>query len=412
MGAPEHFFRVAFAKESSFLTAGSYTNARGLKRGSAVDPGRETIPIENAFNSYGDRYAAIPGAQTYAADLSWYLTANWYSDLADLFQAALGSKDTTASPTFSSSADNYTITTSGNAAAAIVKVTSNESTPKTYICPVDVDASGVLTLGVGLPATFVATACVNPGSASGACFEYSLGNAPDTFTIESDWATKPTSTTQEVVLASGCVLTSFQMIFERGAPLYINTKWMGARYTEGGGAGANTSDPSAWTAEGPSWCGDWFLSTDTTILWTDSKTPIKSLTVEMAPPVVVATGSQGLDGGSTASSTLPGSDITGYTRDAAFEGLVTVRVPYDKQYMTDFKAQTLFRLFGVMYPGVPGGAAIGSARTALSIRRLIPVGRPTVVVDAGKRYHDLTFQIERDRTANSNQPSVALARFN
>ncbi len=411
--SPEHFFRIAISEETAFKTASTYVNPRGLKRGSAVSPGRETIAIENSFNSFGDRYAAIPGAQTYTASISWYLTASWYTDLADVFEAALGTKDTTASPTFSSSADNFTVTVSApSVAASIMRFVSNEGTPKTYICPVDTDAAGVLTLGVGLPAGSIATACVNPGSVTGAVFEYSLGAAATTFSIESDWSATPSSTTQEVILASGCGITSFQLSYERGGPLTINTVWIGASYTQGGGAAVNTANATAWTAEGPAWQADWFLSTDTTLHWTDTKAAIKSLVIEMAPPLIIETGSQGLDGGSTASSLLPGSDITGYTRDAAFEGLVTIRVPYNKQYMIDFNAQTAFRLFGVMYPGVAGGVAIGNIRTALSIRRMIPVGRPTVVVDAGGRYHELTFQIERSTATNSIAPSIALARFN
>jgi hypothetical protein len=404
--APEHFHRLALRE-----TGGSWVNPRGFRRGGALTADRERLPVENALNSFGDRYADIPGAQIFNAALEWYLHSSWLTDLADVVEAAFGSKDTTANPTFGATpSDNFSANTSGNAASSIVKVTADDGL--TYIIPVDVDNGGALTFGIGLPTGVKATDVDNPAGHSGACFDYTLGGAAQTFDLEGDWSNKPTSSTQEVLLASLCALTSLKLLYDRGQPLILHSEWIGGSYTEGGGPGVNTSDTSAWKPAGPSWCGDWLLTKAASPTWSDTKTKVQSLDVELTPPLVVDRGPQGLDGGSTVNSVLPGSDITGYTRDAAWEGDLTIVVPYNKDYLTDFKAQTPFRLFGVLYEGVPGGAAIGAARTALYFRRLVPVGRPKVVIVNGGKYHELKFRVERDRTANSNQERCAFARFN
>jgi hypothetical protein len=135
--------------------------------------------------------------------------------------------------------------------------------------------------------------------------------------------------------------------------------------------------------------------------WASTKTPVKKLDVEMAKEVLTETGSNGLDGGSSSTSTLPGSDIKGYTANGGYKGDVTVLVPYDPKWPTRFKAKVPTRLFGVMYPGVPNGAALPSNRAVLYIRRLIPVGRPVIVPDGGVKCQQLTFMIERDLTTNT-----------
>ncbi len=409
--SPEHFFRGAVAKESAWKTPGSYVQFRGLMRGSNVTPDRERIPIEAALNSTGDKYADIHGAQTYAASFMLYLHAAWFTDYADLFESVFGTKSTTASPTFAANGDNFTMTVSGNATAGIVKLTGSDS--KTYICPVDIDAGGTsITLGIGLPTGITATAIVNPGSASGA--EFICGNvagAPFTFTIETDWSATPSSTTQRNVLASGCTMTSFLLQYDRGAPLTLATTWIGASYTDDGGAAANISDPTAWTAEGPSWTGDFFLTADTSPKWGDTQARIKSWSFEYSPTIIVERGAQGIDGGSNGSSLLAGSDITGYTRDAPVQDTLKIRTRYDSAMIASFTSQSIFRFFGVMYPGTPG-AAPGSQRTAVYFRRCKPVGTVVVVVEDGARYADLEFAVERDTTSNTNQERFVLARFN
>jgi hypothetical protein len=408
--AAEHFFRIAVAKESSFKTAGSYTQMRGLKRGSTFTPFRERIPIESAHNSKGDRYAPLLGAQTFECTFEMYLHAAWFTDLTDLFQAAFGVKNVLASPTFVSSATNFQVTTSTIVCPGIVKLTGTDA--KTYICPVDTVNAGVNTLGIGMAAAVTATAIVSPGGATGALFETgNFGGASDTFSIETDWAAFPTSTTQRNLLASGCALKSFQFKYARNAPLTVAMSFMGAAFTDDGGAAANVSDPVAWTAEGPSWTGDFFLTTLSTIVWTDTKLNIKSFSVEIAPPLVVERGANGLNGGSNGASVLPGSDILGFTRDAGFEGTIKMRVKWDAPTIISFAAQTPFRFFGVLYPGIPTQTP-GTPRTAIYMRRLLPVGVPVDVVEDGGRYMDLEFAIERDRTTNGIQQQMCVARFN
>jgi hypothetical protein len=134
--------------------------------------------------------------------------------------------------------------------------------------------------------------------------------------------------------------------------------------------------------------------------WASAKTGIKKLDLEMAKEVLTETKPVGLDGGSSATSTLQGNDISGYTANGGYKGDVTVLIPWDVKWPTRFKAKTPTRLFGVMYPGTPKGQAMPNNRAILYIRRLIPVGRPVVVNDGGVKCMQLTFMIERDLTAN------------
>jgi hypothetical protein len=120
----------------------------------------------------------------------------------------------------------------------------------------------------------------------------------------------------------------------------------------------------------------------------------------MAPPIITETGARGLDGGSTTSTVLPGSDTTGYTRDSLL-GDLTIRVPYLLAYETAYKAKTAYGLMGVMYAGVPG-AVITPHRVAIAIRRMVQSGFPQVVEDGSGKYHDLKFRIEQDLTTNTN----------
>jgi hypothetical protein len=423
--SPEHFLRVSFAPESSWKVAGSYVHARGLKRGSTLTPGRETLPIDNALNVYGDRYAAQPGAQTFEAKLDYFVTANTWTDFQDVFQAALGVESTTASPTFSSSANNTSFVKSAGGFSFWHRLTGSNGS--TYYCPNDSVATNTATLGVGLPAATAVTACASPGSSGGA--EYhdgdgvtgvgSLGGggngAAPSFTMEFDWSqTAGGSAGQESILVSGCGLTGLSLVYSRDQALQISTSWIGASYDDAEDAAGNVADASSWTAFGPGWTGDWILSSSATPLWSDTKTAIKSLTCALGRPLIVERGMIGLDGGSTVASVLPGSDITGYTYEAHWQELLTIRVPWSAGYLSPFEAQAAHKLCGVLYPGVPGGAAISNTRRiCLYWRRLVPVGRPVTVVDGGGRYMDLTFQVERATSgASGGVGRFALAFFN
>lgn len=138
--------------------------------------------------------------------------------------------------------------------------------------------------------------------------------------------------------------------------------------------------------------------------WSDPKIPLKAFSLEMAPPLIVETGAIGLDGGSSSTSVLPGSDITGYSRDSGFEGFCTVRVPFHPGYYVQYKAGTVFKLFGALYPGIPGNtpsASIPVNRASVYARRTLIATRPRTVEDGNARYMDLDLQIERDTSANA-----------
>lgn len=475
--SPEQFARVAFAKESSFKVAGAYTNAKGLLSPVTINPGRERIKRDDAMNSRGDVYADEHGRQTYNAQLSYYLTANSYADLKTLFTAALGSENSATTLTFSSTATNLGVNISAGGPAAIIKTTGNDG--KTYFVGVDTNVANLLTYFPSLPTGVTTTACSNFSANSGGVFDFDdEGEACDTFSVESDWSAKPSTTEQEVVLAKGAVITTCKLNYEKDKLLSFTVGFgMAAEYTETAGPATQCSDPGVWTVPFLGWAGDWFLNApsqgtasgylinngggyaagistvvvdtgtgtllvgDTvtfagvtgeyvvtaalasnsfsflpplagavadnaavslvgTPTWSSTKTPIKKLDVEMAKEVIAETGSNGLDGGSTTASTLPGSDIKGYTNNGGYKGDVTVLVPWDAKWLTRFKAKTPTRLFGVMYPGVPNGQAMPSNRACLYIRRLIPVGRPVVVPDGGVKCMQLAFMIERDLTTN------------
>jgi hypothetical protein len=491
--SPIQFKRLAHAKESAWKTPGAYTNGRALKREGSITAGRTTVPVENAMNSKGDRYAAKPGMQTFEAGMSYYVNSNTYADLKDLIKAALGEEDAGGALTFTATTTNLGCTISAGTASALVKVTGSDG--KIYIVPVDTCVpSTSITYGVSLPVGITTTAISNFSALSGGVFDYALGGAADTFAFDADWAGLPATTQQEHVLALGCAIKSMQLMWARDKFLELKFGVMGAQYSEDGGASANAADPTVFTTPFLAYAGDWILAapaqgtgtgwlvnnvggypagttsivvdtgantllqgdsitfagvsgtyvvtagitTGATALtfmpglagavadnaaitlvgtptWSTAKTPIKAFTLELAPPLIVETGAVGLDGGSNASSVLSGSDITGYTRDAGWEGLCTIRVPFNPGYYAQFKAQIPFKVLGVMYPGVPGNSpssAIPINRTSVYGRRLIPVGRPVTVEDGGGRYMDLNYQVERDTTANGVAERFALGFSN
>jgi len=485
---PEQFQRIAFAKESSFKTAGTWVNAKGLLSPVTISPDRETIALDVALNSYGDVYAGVPGRQKYSASFSYMLTFNAYADLKTLFTAALGSENSATTLTFSSTQTNVGVNISAGGPATWIKVTGNDS--KTYFVPVDTSAANLVTYGVSLPSGVTTTACSNPSANSGGCFDYSQGLACDTFSIESDWSAKPDSYQQQVILAKGACLSSCQLVYEKDKVLAMSFAFsMAAEYTKSGGAATNISNPGVWSGTFLGWAGDTILeapsqgtgasyqinngagyaagsttvAVDTgtgTILvgdtvtfngvtgtyvvtaalssgsfsfqpglagsvadnaavtlvgtptWSTAKKSLRKLELELNPQVIADTGSNGLDGGASATATLPGSDIKGYVRGPAFKGLLTVLVEYDVRHYTRFDAQVPYKFAHVMYPGVPNGAAIGAQRACLYVRRLIPQGFPVVVTDGDLRCHQLTFQVERDLTTNGVPERVAFALFN
>ena len=406
--APIEFKRFTLALESSFKTPGSYTAPRGYKKEGTLNHGYEVIPIDNALNSLGDRYAPAPGMQTFDCSVSFILNATTFSNFTDTFTAALGSLEADTTLTFSATISNTGLTISGGGPSGIIQVTGSDS--KKYLTMAALYSGGTtITYWPSLPVGITTTACVNlSGAPTGGVFQYALGGAASTFAMEFDWSALPSSTTQNVILALGCAIKSCQLIWARDKLLELKLDYIGASYTELGGASANNADPTVPTNTFRGWTGDFFLSSGTPV-WGTDQIRLKALTVELAPDLIVETGSIGLDGGSTAASVLAGSDITGYTRNAIGTQQVTCRVPYLLAYVTAFKAGSAFGLFGVMYAGVPGGAAASAHRVALAIRRMVISSHPVVVDDGGGRYMDLTFQIERDLTSNTTWKESTLA---
>jgi len=478
MGAsPEQFRRVAFAKETSFKTAGTWVNAKGLLTPVDIKADRERIKRDDAMNSRGDVYADEHGRQTYSASLSYYLTANSYADLKTLFTAALGTENAATTLTFSSTATNLGVNISGGGPAALIRATGNDG--KTYFVAVDTNNANALTYFPSLPSGVTTTAISNLSALSGGVFDFDdEGEPADTFSIESDWATKPTQYEQEVILAKGCPITSAKLNYEKDKLLSFTFGFgMGAEYTETAGPAVNLSDPTPWSVPYLGWAGDWILAApaqgtgagylvnngagypagtttiamDTgtgTILagdsftiaghtgefvatqnatttaltfqpplqssiadnaaialvgtptWAANKAGIKKLDLEMVPEIIPETKPTGLDGGSTITSTLSGSDISGYTRGGGLKGDVTLLIPWDARWKPRFKAKIPTKLFGVMYPGAPNSTPIPVNRAMLYIRRLIPVGTPVMVPDGSVKCMQLTFMIERDLTAN------------
>lgn len=408
--APIEFKRFALAKESSFKVPGAYAAPRGYKKDGTLNHGYSVIAIDNALNSFGDRYAPQPNMQSFDCGVSFIVNASTFANFTDILTAALGSLETDTTLTMSTANTNVGVNITGGSASSIIQVTGDDL--KKYLVLVSTATGAVIVFWPSLPVGVTATAVVNlSGTPTGGCFSYLLGGAATTFSMEFDWSGLPTSTTQNNVLASGCAIKSCQLVWARDKLLEFKLEFIGASYTEDGGAAVNNTDPAVFTNAFLGWTGDWFLSSGTPVwgagaLGTD-QVRAKALTIELAPDLIVETGAIGLDGGSTASSVLAGSDITGYTRDAIGTQQVTIRVPYLLAYETAFLAKTAYGLFGVMYSGV-GGTIPSAHKVALGIRRMVQSAKPKIVEDGGGRYHDLTFQIERDLTANSNCERIVL----
>jgi hypothetical protein len=263
--SPEQFYRVAFAKESSFKTAGAFTNAKGLLSPVTIAPSRERVKRDDAANSFGDSYADEHGRQQYTANLFYYMTANSYADLRPLLTAALGEEDAGGAITFTATTTNLGCTISAGTPSAIVRATADDG--KFYFVPVDTKVGTAVTYGVSLGTGRTTTTIVNLSTLSGGVFDYALGStaggtlSADTFSIESDWATKPLSTDQEVILAKGAVITSAKLNYEKDKLLSFGFGFgMAAEYTEQSGPAVNVADPGVFTVPYLGWAGDWILA--------------------------------------------------------------------------------------------------------------------------------------------------------
>lgn len=485
--SPEKFYRVSFAPESSFKVAGTYVHAKGLIASPDIKPGRETVAVDVALNSFGDRVGDAQGKQTYEASVSWFITEDSYTSLKGLLKAALGEEDAGGALTFNGAGTNSAtqVATSSGTPSSVVRVTGDDG--KKYICRVDTFNAGTSVLGTPLPTGVTPTDIDNPSALSGGCFDYLLAGGgtngqAETFTINSDWANNPSTIRQQFVIGKGCAITSCKLVYEQGKLLALMFSFKGAEFLETGGASANISDPGRFTTGFLGWAGDWLfgapsegtganyqinngagyaagiktVAVDTgtgTVLvgdtvtfggvsgqyavtaplasgsfsfepglasavadnaavtlirnpaWDHTKTAVKAIELEMAPPIAEDRGSNGLDGGSNSTSVLPGSDIKGFQRDA-LDSEITLSVSYDPRYEVYWACQKIHCLHGVMYPGTPNGAAIPDNRTFLSIKRIKPTGKPEVYTDGGARYHRLKGKIERDLTTNSIQERI------
>ncbi len=263
--SPEKFFRVAVAKEFSFkvVTPNPWVNPRGLLSPVVINPGRERIKRDDAANSRGDSYADEHGRQQYNAQLNYYLTANSYTDLKTLFTGALGAENVGGALSGFSTSTNVGVTITTGTPSAIVKVTATDGVSKTFFVPVDFSNGTTLwTYGVSLP-TGATTTSVSNFSALGnsGVFDFAQGAVADTFSIESDWSTKPLSYDQEVVLAKGAVITSAKLSYEKDKLLSFAFNFgMAAEYTESSGPATNVADPGVPSVPFLGWAGDWFLS--------------------------------------------------------------------------------------------------------------------------------------------------------
>jgi hypothetical protein len=413
--AGEFFFGFALAPEGAFKgTPGTWVSPRGLRRTSVPTATREALAREDALNSRGDRYAATPGAQQFTATIELELCAETLTDLDPLLTSVIGTKQAGGSISLGVGSDHDTAVVSSGTPSAIVRAVGSDG--KTYYPGVTVFGGGTATLSPSLPTGVSVADIDNPSALAGASYLYQLGDSQNTFALKLDWRSRPTGSTQRTIHAQGCAVTRLSLTFERGRRAYLAIEFTGAQYTVTNAADGDISDPGALSRPIVGFALDLLLArvSDAPELGEGYRHP-KRIQIDLAPPLLVETGAQGLAGGSDASSRLAGSDTYGYTREP-LDATLTVRAEYDPDLEPDWEQADAvgtpvpYLAHLVAYAGVPGLAPSLTRLVAL-FPRLVQDAAPTIVVDGGGRYQESTWRVERSLTATALE-RYALALLN
>ena len=125
--APIEFKRFTLAKESAFKTPGAYAAPRGYKKEGTLNASYSSVPIDNALNTLGDRYAPARGMQTFDCGVSFILNSATFADFTDVFTAAIGALATETTFTFTAASTNVGCTFSGGAASGLAQVTGDDN---------------------------------------------------------------------------------------------------------------------------------------------------------------------------------------------------------------------------------------------------------------------------------------------
>lgn len=391
--APARKRRFAIAPESSFETAGAYTNRRGW-HSIVVDPGREFVPRDEHLNSFGDILPPVPGVLTAQVSAVHDFCAQTYSEDKDLITAALGEEDAGGALTLGGGINNDSqVTISAGTPGKIIEVTANNGGPAVrFLVPVKSftpGAPGTAVYAIKLPAGYInVTAVKNLSQLSGGVFNYLMGAAASTFSVEADRAG---ASGQIPYRLQGGVLTSLLLKYERRKVLQLGATWgMFSKWAEDPG-GLATADPSVRTVPFMAYAGDWRLQ--------DLATPvapvalvIKKVELELCPAIIPELGSRGLDGSFV---NLAGSDINGYTRGELVARLKLQVLYPSKTFHSDVTSDVHKQFFGTCYPGKPGKAAAVN-RVALWCHDLTLAEEPKLVEADGAEAMDLTYNIGRD----------------
>ncbi len=405
--SPEKFKRVSVAKESAFETAGTYKHLAALQADSTVTASRVAIERDEAADSKGRTYASTPGEQTYTATVNVDLHGASNANVGDLLEGVAGSVSAGGALTLGVGSTASAVEISSGTPAPIVQIEGDDG--KLYYVALKSNSGTSYEMVPELPSGVVPADVENLSELSGDVYPYTLGTAAQTYSVESDWSARPSGSAQQVISAHGAAISSCELRYQEGARAGLSVVFGSASsWTRSAGPASNVSDPATTTHSYRTRKGDALLTKESAPAWDDAKTPIRQLAIQLAPPLVTEVGMRGLDGGAESGSVLPGSAITGYTRDVPRLTL-SVTVPYSETYEDDYEAGTAYRLFAVLIPGVPGNADPPSARAILYFPRLVQSAYPAVVVDAGAKCSQLTFFVEDGSASEPLQTRYTIA---
>lgn len=317
--------RFGYDLETVFETtaAGAFVNPSAYKN-VTVSPGREAIEREEHLNTFADLYPADPGIQLFDASVEFDQCTETYANNKRLFSGAMGQEDSNSAITITPAACTQSlIKIASGTPQKLLKIVGHNGL--TYIVPVKSFTGGTdANLAMQLPAAAVGAAMTasNLASAGGAVFSYLLGTAANTYMLEFD---RSGQSGEIKYRAWGAAIRAAVFMFELRRRIAWQFGFTASRWEKSPSSPAmQLANPNVRTNPFISFACNAHLYQYSAAAAESNRTTMKKVAFSFAPKLIEETGTKGLAG----DGTVPGSDITGFTRAENWQDKLSCQITY------------------------------------------------------------------------------------